>query len=634
MISINKQGNAIVIEFTDNDKYLFNGKIEVAPNELIVVTDDSKMATFRKASNGDVLFSQLISDIQIAGSPVTKDTIIDQFATIGFISGEDTVSSVNGQTGEVVLTASSLNAYTKTQTDDLVNGVRTIANDANNKADAVTSRVQNVETSLENKQDTLVSGTNIKTINGDSILGSGNLVIQSGASNWDDIQGKPQFARVATSGDYNDLINKPTIPDVSNLATKEEIADMETRSNAAATYATKQEIAGKQDTLVSGTNIKTINGNSILGEGNIEITGGGTSNKTWYFSGATEFLTGASVNAGINVIGGTISYDQVSVGDIVVLDDDYEFVVLNKYADTYGKHIAIMPIYNAVTNDSTVLGYVMDLQDTASASIQINKATMTTPVTFTATANKNIRVETNTDGAISLSGFTGYSKAKPGDVVHITYSNYNWNLVVTGRYKDNTGTWLILSGLGTMFTSYRIDSRNQMYSYVPFNSVADKAIVIGRGAVANAGTKYEVAIGIGAATNGINAVAIGSYGASANANATAVGSSTDANEDGSTVIGAKLKANKQDGSTPEKVLVGYYDTANSTSVPVLAYNESDGARIKSGNSLKKIATADQLPSSADITKLQSLPNFVTLTQSEYDALTTKDENTYYFIKEA
>ena len=259
MISINKQGNAIVIEFTDNDKYLFNGKIEVAPNELIVVTDDSEMATFRKASNGDVLFSQLISDIQIAGNPVTKDTIIDQFATIGYSQsggggGEaGAVSSVNGQTGEVVITASSLNAYTKTQTDDLINGVRT---------------------SLGNKQDTLVSGTNIKTINGDSILGSGNLVIQSGTSNWDDIQGKPQFARVATSGDYNDLINKPTIPDVSNLATKEEIADMETKSNAAATYATKQEMAGKQDTLVSGTNIKTINGNSILGEGNIEISGG------------------------------------------------------------------------------------------------------------------------------------------------------------------------------------------------------------------------------------------------------------------------------------------------------------------------------------------------------------------------
>ena len=152
MISINKQGNAIVIEFTDNDKYLFNGKIEVAPNELIVVTDDSEMATFKKASNGDVWFSQLISDIQIAGSPVTKDTIIDQFATIGFISGEGAVSSVNGQTGKVVITPASLNVYNKTE----------------------------VDSALEGKQDSLVSGTNIKTINGNSILGEGNIEITGG----------------------------------------------------------------------------------------------------------------------------------------------------------------------------------------------------------------------------------------------------------------------------------------------------------------------------------------------------------------------------------------------------------------------------------------------------------------------
>ena len=32
----------------------------------------------------------------------------------------------------------------------------------------------------------------------------------------------------------------------------------------------------KQDTLVSGTNIKTINNASILGSGNIDIQGGGS----------------------------------------------------------------------------------------------------------------------------------------------------------------------------------------------------------------------------------------------------------------------------------------------------------------------------------------------------------------------
>ena len=405
MISINKQGNAIVIEFTDNDKYLFNGKIEVAPNELIVVVDQSDMATFKRASNGDVLFSQLVDDIQIAGSPVTKDTIIDQFALIGFTSGGGggqggAVSSVNGQTGDVIITPASLNVYTRAEVDAAINAETTerqkqdsalggmIAAETAAREQAVASKQDtlvsgtNIKTingqtllgegnieiqgaadsvewdnvlskpddivniterlaakldtatynsekvnfaskeelatkadtsALASKQDTLVSGQNIKTINGESVLGEGNIAIQGGTSNWDDITGKPDFAEVATSGDYNDLTNKPTIPDVSNLATKAEIADMETKAHAAATYATKGEIpslegylteteasetyatkedladyqpvgdyatkaelASKQDTLVSGTNIKTVNGQSLLGNGNIDITSGGT----------------------------------------------------------------------------------------------------------------------------------------------------------------------------------------------------------------------------------------------------------------------------------------------------------------------------------------------------------------------
>lgn len=37
-----------------------------------------------------------------------------------------------------------------------------------------------VDSKLTNKQDTLVSGTNIKTLNGQSILGSGDLPISGG----------------------------------------------------------------------------------------------------------------------------------------------------------------------------------------------------------------------------------------------------------------------------------------------------------------------------------------------------------------------------------------------------------------------------------------------------------------------
>ena len=85
---------------------------------------------------------------------------------------------------------------------------------------------------VDDKQDTLVSGTNIKTINGTSLLGSGNIDIQGGGSTYTAGDGiditnnvisvdgvstsEVTLATVATSGSSNDLSNKPTIPTVNN----------------------------------------------------------------------------------------------------------------------------------------------------------------------------------------------------------------------------------------------------------------------------------------------------------------------------------------------------------------------------------------------------------------------------------
>ena len=50
---------------------------------------------------------------------------------------------------------------------------------------------------------------------------------------------------------------------------------------------------GKQDTLVSGTNIKTINSTSLLGSGNITISGGGQPTETVLL---TRTTTGSNIN--------------------------------------------------------------------------------------------------------------------------------------------------------------------------------------------------------------------------------------------------------------------------------------------------------------------------------------------------
>lgn len=91
------------------------------------------------------------------------------------------------------------------------------------------------------------------------------------------------------------------------------------------TYATKTEIANKQDLLVSGTNIKTINHQSLLGSGNIDVSSGGTDlpDQT---GNAGKFLTTdgtsvswATVNAAIwgNITGNLI--DQKDLSDALAL---------------------------------------------------------------------------------------------------------------------------------------------------------------------------------------------------------------------------------------------------------------------------------------------------------------------------
>lgn len=117
MILINKVNNAIQITFEGNDKYLHNGIMDVAVNDLILVVDESDLATFKRSSTGDVLFSQLIDNIQIAGESVTKDNIIEKFAIIGY-------GSVGGggvdadAVGEIVDQKIAESVYTKEEIDN------------------------------------------------------------------------------------------------------------------------------------------------------------------------------------------------------------------------------------------------------------------------------------------------------------------------------------------------------------------------------------------------------------------------------------------------------------------------------------------------------------------------------------
>lgn len=88
--------------------------------------------------------------------------------------------------------------------------------DGTEKESVVTSNYDDTEIRglIAEKQDELISGTNIKTINNESILGSGNINIQGGGggtSDYTDLENKPSINNVTLNGNksLNDLGIQP-----------------------------------------------------------------------------------------------------------------------------------------------------------------------------------------------------------------------------------------------------------------------------------------------------------------------------------------------------------------------------------------------------------------------------------------
>lgn len=179
------------------------------------------------------------------------------------------------------------NYYKKSEVDNLLN-------DKANKSELTT------------KQDQLVSGINIKTINNQSILGGGNIEIQASTDLSDYYTKEECNSTFATVSQMENKVDKvegkslisdeeidrlSTLTNYDDTAINEQIAtlnssklDVSTYTTDKANFATKTELNEKQNALISGENIKTINGNSILGSGDITITGGGDIDLSNYYN--------------------------------------------------------------------------------------------------------------------------------------------------------------------------------------------------------------------------------------------------------------------------------------------------------------------------------------------------------------
>lgn len=138
-----------------------------------------------------------------------------------------------------------------------------------------------IATALTDYQAKLVSGTNIKTLEGQSLLGSGDISLSDiGLGTVYKFKGSvASYSALPASPSNGDVYNVESAygdyPAGTNWAWNGTTWDALGGSIDLTPYLTKTEAASTyQVKLVSGTNIKTIGGTSILGSGNVALSAG------------------------------------------------------------------------------------------------------------------------------------------------------------------------------------------------------------------------------------------------------------------------------------------------------------------------------------------------------------------------
>lgn len=244
--------------------------------------------------------SNFVSEAEVSGDlagKADKTYVDEQLATKQPVGDYATKTELASKADSSVV--ESLSTQVATNTSD-ISIIKTKQEEDGDKIDSL-------DKEMATKQDLLVSGTNIKTINSQSLLGEGNIEIESGSN----IPFLFINSITHLSGDFaaikNAIANKtPFELYYVNILGYGDIAAPEvcfvSGENIQATFHFESTTANHtvvrttitptgvsadtsyhsyQEQLVSGTNIKTINGESILGEGNLEISGsGGTTDYT------------------------------------------------------------------------------------------------------------------------------------------------------------------------------------------------------------------------------------------------------------------------------------------------------------------------------------------------------------------
>ena len=224
------------------------------------VAPDIATTTFKLHSDGNVESTSILyaaPSIDAALSSTSTNSIQNKVITAALNNKIDKVTGKGLSTEDFTTVLKTklegLNNYDDTaiqnavnglttQLNTLVNGDASVAIESFNEiitflngvedSESLDSIIASIEQQISGKQDKLVNGTNIKTINGESILGEGNIVVNVDTSNLATKEELAEAEEVAAAA-LNDLEEKKADKeyvedalknmDTSSLASKEEL---------------------------------------------------------------------------------------------------------------------------------------------------------------------------------------------------------------------------------------------------------------------------------------------------------------------------------------------------------------------------------------------------------------------------